>query len=184
LRSDLNPRELKSLLSRLFILQHDSEDCYSYRLAGTELCRYFGHELRGENFLSNWQRNELQSITSLFHSITNDKTAAVLGVKAFDSELNHCLMEVLLLPVRLDGSKEVRVLGCASIFDMPPWIGRGPIAQQEITSLRLLWPDNVSRFMAQGPRLVEAEPDQDVFHDQHADGERRGHLWVIDGGAS
>ncbi len=182
LRSDLNPRELKTVLSRLFILQREDADSYVYRLAGTELCGYYGKELRGTNFLASWRTNEKQSISSLFQSITDEKTAAVLGVSAEADEFNQCQMEFILLPVRLDGSNEVRVVGCAGVFNQPTWVGRTPIEKQEIASLRLLWPDNAPRFMPHEAGTVE--PEQDVFAEETTGVERRGHLWVIDGGGS
>jgi hypothetical protein len=182
LRSDLSPRDMKPLLSRTFILQRDTDRCYTYRLAGTELCRFFGRELRGHNFLANWQRNEMQSVGSLFQSVTADMTAAVIGVKGFDDDVHDCLMEFVLLPVCLDGSDQVRILGCAGIFEPPAWVGRHPIVRQELVSLRLMWPQTVSRFLDPAHRHHEAP--QDILPQVRPDSHKRGHLWVIDGGGS
>ncbi len=184
LRSDINPREIKTLLPRLFILQRETERSYRYRLAGTDLCRFFDGELRDRNFLADWQDNERASMVSLFQSITEEKSAAVLGVKANDGDYNECQMEYLLVPVRLDGSSEVRIIGCVGIFEPCAWLGRTPIQHQEITGLRLLRPDEAPRFLEHRQDAL-CEPAETVATASAPEGaERHGHLWVIDGGAA
>jgi len=186
LRSDVNPREIKTLLPRLFILERETETCYRYRLAGTELCGFYGVELRGTNFLDSWKENELRSIQSLFASIMDDKTAAILGVKASENEYNQCLMEFLLLPVRLDGTDEIRILGSVGVFDEPAWLSRNPVRNQEVTSLRLMWPDNASKFLENTPDVDPSGPTQvpvDTPPRVSEEGrQRRAHLRIIEGG--
>ncbi|MGI9412106.1 MAG: PAS domain-containing protein [Hyphomicrobiales bacterium] len=184
LRSDLDPRELKDLLPQTFILQRDSDERYAFRLAGTDICRIFGRELRDENFLADWRKNERESLISLFQSITIDHTAAVLGVNACFGDDKSCLIEYLLLPLRLDGTKETRVLGCASFIEERPRFGQLTVTGQEIVSLRLVWPDNMPRFMATAGTASEPESGHTGLKAPHGAGERRGHLWVIEGGAS
>lgn len=184
LRSELEPRALKALLPNLFILQRDSDASYTFRLAGTDLCHHFGRELRDQNFLVNWRNNELRSITTLFKSINEDNTAAVLGVKAHEEGASHSLMEYLFVPVRLDASNETRILGCGSVFDPLPRAQRARILRQEVSSLRLLWPDNVAQFMVSSGSTDAANSEQDIFHSPHESAQKRGHLWVIEGGAS
>jgi len=184
LRSDLDPRELKAFLPQTFILQRESENAYRFRLAGTDICALFDRELRDENFLADWRKNERDSLESLLESITVDHTAAVLGVKAHFGDETTCLIEYLLVPLRLDGTTETRVLGCASFIDERPKFGQTTVTRQEIVSLRLVWPDNMPRFMAtagSGDPQVEAQEEPPA---PHGTGERRGHLWVIQGGAS
>ena len=184
LRSDLDPRELKALLPQTFILQRESQSSYKFRLAGTDICRIFDRELRDENFLADWRRNERESLESLLESITVDHTAAVLGVKACFGVEKSCMIEYLLVPLRLDGTKETRVLGCASFIDERPRFGQMTVTHQEIVSLRLVWPDNMPRFMATaGSGTPEVETHEEI-EPPHSAGERRGHLWVIEGGAS
>lgn len=184
LRSEIEPRAIKDLLPNLFILQRDSDASYTYRLAGTDLCHHFGQELRNQNFLKNWNNNELHSITTLFKSINEDGTAAVLGVKAHEEGASHSLMEYLFVPVRLDASDEIRILGCGSVFDPVPRAQRARIQRLEVSSLRLLWPDNVAQFMVSSGPTDAANGQQDVFPAPHESAQKHGHLWVIEGGAS
>ena len=147
LRSELDPSNIKSILASVFILQQAGEDEYTFRLAGTELCRLFGRELRDENFLADWRRHEFKSVRSLLESIIEERTAAVLGVAATHTDDSTTSLEYLFLPVRLDSTKEIRIFGCCSVVGPKPGPLRKHVVRQEVASLRLLWPDNVSRFM-------------------------------------
>lgn len=179
LRSELDPRKIKGLLASVFILQKKSDEEYTFRLAGTELCHLFGRELRDTNFLSDWRRHELGSVRSLLESIIEERTAAVLGVTATNADEVDAALEYVFLPVRLDSTREIRILGCCSKIDAPPRLASSSIVRQEVASLRLLWPDNVSRFMDK-----EVEPATASNTSQPSESaEKRGHLWVIDGGA-
>lgn len=182
LRSELDPRSIKSLLTDMFILQRVSDDAYTYRLAGTAMCQHFGRELRDENFLDIWRANEAASIKSLFQSITDDQTAAVVGVTVTYDDGSEASMEYLFLPVRLDSTHEIRIVGCCSVLDTDADKRGRTIARHEVASLRLLWPDNVSRFMeTEAPR--RAANDTQNAPPPHRAAEQRGHLWVIEGGA-
>ncbi len=183
LRSELDPRSIKPMLTTMFILQRMSETAYTYRLAGTAMCGQFGRELRDENFLDMWRSNEAASIKSLFKSITTDRTAAVVGVTVTYDNGTHASMEYLFLPVRLDTSREIRIVGCCSQLDDSEDGTPRTIVSHEIASLRLLWPDNVSRFMEQSPPLRAASAVQSPSPPPHRTAEQHGHLWVIEGGA-
>lgn len=182
LRSEIDPRALKQLLSSLFILQRISDDDYSFRLAGTGLCRQFGRELRSENFLGNWQRNEAASLRSLFESITLDRTAAVLGATATYSNDSQAALEYLFVPVRLDASREVRILGCCSRLGREDRIRDTTIVRQGVTSLRLLWPNETFRFL-DGKTPQNDNPEvAGTLPASRVEALRRGHLRVIEGG--
>lgn len=184
LRSELDPRAIKELLPNVFILQHDSDTAYTYRLAGTDLCHHFGCELRNENFLSNWRKNERQSITSLFKSIVEEHAAAVLGVKARDEATACNLMEYLFVPVRLDATDDTRILGCGSVFNPQPRALRSKIIRQEVSGLRILWPENVAQFKVASAPAQAFNTQNEILPPPHKSAEKRGHLWVIEGGVT
>jgi hypothetical protein len=183
LRSELDPRAIKSLLTNMFILQRLSETDFRFRLAGTGMCQRFGRELRDENFLGNWRSNEAASIRSLLQSITQDRTAAVVGVTVSYDNAPQDTMEYLFLPVRLDTTQEIRILGCCSLLDETDRRTHSPIVGQKVASLRLLWPDNVSRFMETTTPKRSVDVAADRLPPPHQTAQQRGHLWVIEGGA-
>ena len=184
LRSELEPGSIKKVLASVFILQRASDEEYTFRLAGTELCRLFGRELRDENFLNDWRQHEFQSVRSLFESIVKERTAAVLGVTARLGDDTQTILEYLFLPVRLDSTKEIRIFGCCSVVSPQPNPSRKSIIEQKVASLRLLWPDDASRFLDPAPQK-QNNPLTTRLPPEHAEtAEQHGHLWVIEGGVN
>ena len=51
-QADIDPRQIKRLLSYTFILDCENPQRPVYRLAGTGLCERFGFELKGTGFLA------------------------------------------------------------------------------------------------------------------------------------
>src|SRR4029077_9168850 len=54
-QTDIDPRQLKRMLSSVFILDAENPARPIYRLAGTGLCERFGFELKGTGFLAHWE---------------------------------------------------------------------------------------------------------------------------------
>src|SRR5476649_2456383 len=54
-QTDIDPRQIKRLLSYTFILDCENPSRPVYRLAGTALCERFGFELKGTGFLAHWE---------------------------------------------------------------------------------------------------------------------------------
>ena len=66
-QTDIDPRQIKRLLSYTFILDCENPSRPVYRLAGTALCERFGFELKGTGFLAHWESQSGLSLASLLH---------------------------------------------------------------------------------------------------------------------
>lgn len=183
LRSELDPRAIKELLPTVFILQREDDTTFIYRLAGTRLCQHFGYELRNQNFLENWRKNELHSIATLFESISDNHSAAVMGVKTHSENTTQNMMEFVFVPVKLDSTGDTRILGCGSVFNPEPHAPRSRVVRQEVSGLRILRPDNVAQFVVPGAAKAALDTRREFAPPPHETAEKRGHLWVIEGGA-
>src|SRR6202012_5590854 len=64
-QTDIDPRQLKRMLSQVFILDVENAARPIYRLAGTGLCERFGFELKGTGFLAHWEAQSAQALSSL-----------------------------------------------------------------------------------------------------------------------
>lgn len=178
-RSEISPQAIKGVLSQIFILECEDTLTYRFRLAGTDICSFFGQEMRGRNLLDYWSRQERESIESLLFSVTEDAAAAVLGIEASTEAGESTHMEMLLLPLKAENNQTSRVLGSASFNPAPAWLGTEPVVNQSIKSLRLLWPDHAPRF------IVDADASRPVLEPPFGDkmpARRVNHLKVIEGG--
>lgn len=145
-RGDIQPSAIKSVLGDTFILEMAKGNAFRYRLAGTRLCSLFCRELKGRNFLDGWQDKDRQAVTAMLSAITQDGAAAVISFTG-TTELGQSVdLELLLLPIRVQGEGCTRILGCMAPLKRPFWLGAQPITRFTITSLRLIWPDDDSPF--------------------------------------
>lgn len=176
-RSDIEPSDIRRILADTFILEVVDRERYLVRLAGTRVCTLYGREIKGAEFLDFWTEDDRQAIATLATAVCEDAAGAVVSATLSAANERPMTCEFLLLPLRHGGPTYDRILGSCSVVERPFWFGSQPIADQRISSLRLLWPDERPRFMRPFPRQPNAMPPA-----IHASSRRHGHLFVVDGG--
>ncbi|WP_319533557.1 PAS domain-containing protein [uncultured Cohaesibacter sp.] len=195
-RSDIDPAEIHQILGDTFILEYENQNSLRFRLAGTRLCGSFCRELKGQNFLSIWNREDISSIRLLLTAVAEDEAAAVVGFKGKTERNQELDFEAILLPLRHYGQPKSRILGAASPADIPYWVGIWPLTELSVTSMRLIWPDERPSFMRKGagdtgsnkfdlapvtaPQIAPHLQETPTFRSE----QRIGHLTVIKGGRS
>jgi len=145
-RNEVEPGDIRDLLGDTFILQASGND-FRFRLAGTRLCALYCRELKGQNFLSMWKESDREAIESLLTAIHHDAAAAVVGMTGRSDRGNEVPLEIVLLPLSQKDSGFTRILGACAPTSAPYWVGMHPVMKQEITSLRMIWPDEVPFFL-------------------------------------
>lgn len=194
-RREIEPIDIREILGDTFILQVRDLETYPFRLAGTRMCSAFCRELKDRNFLSLWTDKDREPMETLLNAIGTDGAAAVIGFKGFTDNEKPLAFEMLLLPLSQGGVHMNRVLGSCAPIEKPYWLGSRPIMRQEITSLRLIWPDEKPYFARHAEQTVELidtiEPENPgadekvVPHPSVLGAARRvGHLTVLNGGRS
>lgn len=146
-RRDIDPAAIKSLLSDIFILEHEAAEVFTYRLAGSSLCAAYCRELKGRSFRQFWPDAELEALDTTLLAIREEAAASVIGYDAVNSRGQALAYEMLLLPLRYGGSDFPRLLGVAVPSDQPYWLGVHPVMRHRVTSMRLIWPDEQPAFM-------------------------------------
>lgn len=186
-RCQVNPADMKTFLPEVFVLSQHNSASYPFRIAGTALCSYFGHELRETDFLDMWSQDEREGLESLLLSVTADCAGAVIGVRAHTADDRAVDFEVLLLPLRLNGEFCTQIIGTVAPFRGEFWLGHRPLVRQSVQSLRLLWPEGAVPT-ARKPSKVQETParQQPVVIAEPTTSYRAGrtHLVVIEGGRS
>ncbi|KZL05618.1 PAS domain protein [Pseudovibrio sp. Ad26] len=140
-RGDIQPSAIKSVLGDTFILELAQQNNFRFRLAGTRLCSLFCRELKGRSFLDGWDEKDQQAVTAMLSAITQDGAAAVISFTGTTEMGQSVDLELLLLPIRVQGEGCTRILGCMAPLKRPFWLGVQAISKQKVNSLRLIWPD-------------------------------------------
>ena len=160
-RRDIEPAAIKSLLSDIFILEHEAAEQFNFRLAGSSLCAAYCRELKGRSFRQFWPEAELEALDTTLLAIREEAAASVIGYDAINSRGQALGYEMLLLPLRYGGNDYPRLLGVTVPVDQPYWLGVHPIMRHRVTAMRLIWPDEQPAFMRNvvGDTFVAAGDD-------------------------
>ncbi|WP_068314259.1 PAS domain-containing protein [Polycladidibacter hongkongensis] len=145
-RCDIQPAAIKSVLGDTFILEYKKPAAFIYRLAGTRVCALYGRELKSRDFFDGWQDADKAKLTTMLESVTKEKAAAVLTLSAVSASGDSLPLELLLLPVNVRGQGAVRILGSLVPMQRAHWIGADPVIAQKVSSMRVLWPDEIEDF--------------------------------------
>ncbi len=179
-RSAIEPADIRHLLKDTFILNVENLNEYTFRLAGTRTCALFGRELKSRNFLDFLDKESREAIQTLLHTTTQDATVNVLGLIGKNTQGQSIPLEALLLPLKLHGKTDQRIIGSLSPLKMPYWAGGHPIKTIQLSSLRMIMPHQ--HKVEAGPTFKSEENENAMPSIPFEKGRRVGHLTVIDGG--
>jgi hypothetical protein len=139
-RSEIEPGDIRDVLPDIFILDVEGPENYVWRLAGTRLCTMHCRELKGRAFLSDWTGETAEPMRSLLRTVVEKNLVAVLEITGRNSRNQSLDMEMVLMPLHVEHSSKVRVLGCLMPLDQPYWMGISPPVERQIQTTRLIWP--------------------------------------------
>lgn len=115
LRSDIDPREIKSALDYTFILESTAAGHPRVRLAGSKVCDLLGMELRGmpiRSLMEPEHREDFDVIVDQTMAVPEVVELKLLGQIAGDQMIGA---RMLLLPLADSKSKVKRILGGVSL---------------------------------------------------------------------
>ena len=188
MRTEVEPGDIKRLLTDTFILERDTRGEAVFRLAGTRVCTTFGRELKGFSFPSLWQERDQGPVTRMVREVFEATKVVVLAFTGITPNKRSNRFEMVVLP--LDGGVDnPRCLGAMFAAEKPFWLGADPIVEARIDSLRVIDPQREPLILKHRPAIevptlspnelpipADLEPSR---------GSRRiRHLVVFDGGLS
>ncbi|MGQ0740940.1 MAG: PAS domain-containing protein [Alphaproteobacteria bacterium] len=132
-QADIDPRALKRLLPFVFLLETGGQSGALYRLAGTTLCHYFGHELRDAAFLSHWDEGSKPALSVLLRQAERLSAPICLVSLGATDDGRMVEIETALMPIAHSG--RARFLGVISVLgDAGVLAGRNIVFQRLVSS--------------------------------------------------
>ena len=132
-QTDIDPRQIKRLLSYTFILDCENIARPVYRLAGTGLCERFGFELKGTGFLAHWESHSGMALASLLRQALKLRQPVCLSSIAVTADNGMVELETTLTPVSFNGGEPRRFFGLVQLMSDP-----GPLVGHAIAYERLI----------------------------------------------
>src|SRR5258706_3117055 len=134
-QTDIDPRAIKRLLANFFILEASNCTRPSYRLAGTGLCERFGFELKGTNFLAQWETQSGVALASLMKQALKLRHPICLNSIGATADNGMVELETVLGPVSFGPGEPTRFIGMVHLLgDSTPLIGRAIIFERLVGS--------------------------------------------------
>src|ERR1700755_1459796 len=78
-RSDIDPGDIRPVLSDTFMVAADFIDGIRFRLAGTRVCALFAREIKGEPFNSLWSEASREPLENLLAVVLSENIGVVAG---------------------------------------------------------------------------------------------------------
>jgi len=129
-RGDIEPRQIKSLLPNLFILERIDTKHIIFRLAGTAFCERYGREFRAHNFLALWRGDDHLRIRTLINDLLDQVRPGLITYRG--ESIDHLTLdsEILLLPLCDEMGRVTRLMGAAQPLKAPSTLKSRKIVKQ------------------------------------------------------
>ena len=136
-QSDVDPKALKRLLPFVFLLDA-RQSSFVYRLAGTTLCERHGGELRGRDYLAQWDRDSRKKLSALLKDALTESKPLCLTSVGTTADCRMVEIETVLMPMTFNAGAPERFLGVAQVLtDATALLGRS-IAFEKLVSSDLV----------------------------------------------
>lgn len=182
-RFEVEPARISDILAQTFILEHDEENNFCFRIAGTQICEQFGREFRGHNILNMWLDDDRVNFERVLRGAAHEGAVGVVDLDARTSDGRSVHLEMVLLPLVHSGNTITRLLGCISPQEAAPvWLGTNALVGQRIKRICMIWPDGK-------PHAIVQKSDRQLPFSQQPRHKRvvsidRRNFRVFDGGRS
>ncbi|MBB3318902.1 hypothetical protein FHT77_004811 [Rhizobium sp. BK181] len=155
LRSQVEPTDLRQILSSVFLLEASETGRIAFRLAGTRICDLFGRDLGGTAFSDLWTHGS-DDIEHIAAGVMAHAIPTLINATGFTTAGHSACFEIILLPLRSEGAECDKLLGAIAPAVAATWL--------EVVPLQFLALDR-SRLMHE--RLGnEDERDETEFDDE------------------
>ncbi|MDM9628111.1 PAS domain-containing protein [Rhizobium sp. S152] len=137
LRNEVEPTQLRNILSSLFMLEMVDSDRVVFRLAGTRICDFFGRDLGGAAIDSLWAHG-CDDIGKTAAGVMTHALPALLNATGYSAAGHRAAFEIILLPLRNAEGKCDKLLGAIAPATAASWLEVVPLEFLVLDRSRLL----------------------------------------------
>lgn len=137
LRSQVEPGDLRQVLSSLFMLEATDAGRVTFRLAGTRICDLFGHDLGGSCLSELWAHGH-EDIEKTAIGVMEHGIPALLNATGYSTAGHRAAFEIILLPLRSNDGECDKLLGAIAPATVASWLEVVPLQFLALDRSRLL----------------------------------------------
>lgn len=141
-QTDIDPRALKRVLPIVFLLDTRPDGRFVYRLAGTGLCERYGTELRGLNFLSQWDADSRSRLGNLLSEALSTRAPICLTSIGATQDCRMVEIETVLMPITYGAGEPKHFLGIAQFLSDGAALAGGVVSFERLVSSSVVREDD------------------------------------------
>ena len=143
LRGDIDLKQIKQLLPWLAILErHPLKPEYTWRLAGTGVCKIWNKELTAQMFLADADAFERDAVCRLMDNVIASHQPCVARYRAVYHDHELLGVEMLALPVTAANDRSTQIIAAVVPFRSPYWLGESELNRLELSSVKMIWTEH------------------------------------------
>ena len=138
-RQEIDLRAISAILPWVGIIECCNRSRrHNWRLVGTGIARLWGGGLTGMEVAADWPEVYRSALVRALDGIRDQSQPFVARLKAVSANGEAVGIEIFAVPVDA-GRTSMQTLCTVSPFRSPPWLGRVPLVDVELSSLTAIW---------------------------------------------
>lgn len=161
LRSQVEPGDMRHILSSLFMLEATDTGRIVFRLAGTRICDLFGRDLGGSCLSELWAHGH-EDVEKTAIGVMEHGIPAMLNATGYSTAGHNVAFEIILLPLRSSEGECDKLLGAITPATAASWLEMVPLQFLALDRSRLLHdklglPDGVANSTSSSAKTTQPE---------------------------
>ena len=148
-RFDIEPSRIASVLPDTFMLERTPDGAFTYRLAGTRICRHFQKDFRSIDFLEDWSDDDRETLVSYFRDITARGGVGLFTFECGPGNGEKAYFEMIVLPLIHTMDSINRYLGALTPINQPAWLGSTEPGKKLLVRDEMIWPEGKPHAVAE-----------------------------------
>lgn len=155
-RSQIDLRQIKKILPWVAILErHPLRPAYTWRLAGSGVCRIWNTELTAQPFLADASDYDHDTICRLLDNVVASHQPCVSRYKAVYEDGEMLGLEMLAVPVLSASGNTTQLLASVVPFRAPYWLGQTRITRLELSKVKMIWTEHLDQHTDHTQKLID-----------------------------
>jgi hypothetical protein len=162
-RADFNLKDVRDILSNLFILDFNSRTGgYTYRLSGSGITNIFKSEMTDKDALDGWDAFEKRIIGRVLNVAQIQLQPALVRMRFIAEHSQLIGAEMLALPIRSAASNgsRIQLIGGLFPFTNPDEFAYSRVIDRQLVTSRTIWTEHMSADTESVPFLTKSDPSE------------------------
>ncbi|MCB1377547.1 MAG: PAS domain-containing protein [Alphaproteobacteria bacterium] len=143
-RTELDLTRIRTLVPDLLIAEREPRSgTFRWRLAGTNICELYRHEVTGGNMLAGWDSFETDIVSRFLNAVIQNQQPCLIRFR-LRTDLDQVIgAEFIGLPLLAADNQTVHIFGGVFPFRDITSLGYGRIVAMELAGARSIWTEHL-----------------------------------------